>query len=217
MQIALPGGLLRRHVRGRAQHVTVLREPRAGGAGRSAIALERSAAVAALARGRLVEEPPAEAPVHHEHVAELADHHVVGLEIAVDDPAAVRVRDGLADARERVDEAAEGPARSRLVEARAGGGRVHLLDRLAERAASDLAHGEPEAAVVEPAPVVDSDDARVREAGGELHLGLEASQAARPRGDVGVEDLHRDRAIERGVEDAPDLTEAAPARRPRSR
>ena len=38
-----------------------------------------------------------EAPVHHEDLTELAEHHILGLEVVVDDEAAVGEGDGVAD------------------------------------------------------------------------------------------------------------------------
>ena len=61
-----------------------------------------------------VVEAPTEAPVHHHHLAQLAGHEVVGLDIAVNDAATMRVRHRLTHARERVGEAPERPARGRL-------------------------------------------------------------------------------------------------------
>ena len=77
--------------------------------------------------------PPArqnlrEAPVHHLHFAERADHHVERLQVAVDDAAAVGVADGVADVFEDGDEV-------RRV-------RVRVLDVVGERAALHELHRE---------------------------------------------------------------------------
>ncbi|XXS73118.1 hypothetical protein WMF43_06435 [Sorangium sp. So ce131] len=200
MQLALSASLLRRHVRRRSQHVAMPGELR--------VRFVRQGLRRPLVPHVARTHAPAEAPVHHQRLAQLADHEVVGLEITVDDAAAVRVGHRLADAREGVDEAAEGPARGRLPEALWPRSGVDFVDDVAERAAADLAHREPEATVLEPAAVVDRDDAGVLEAPRELGLGEEAHLDLLGVGDVGAEQLHRHDAIELEVVDASDLAEA---------
>ena len=124
-------------------------------------------------------------------------HHVV----------VVRVGDGLRDARERVHEAAERPAPLGLAEAVGPGRRVDLDDDLAEGPAADLLHREPEAAVPELAPVVDGDDARVLEAGGDLRLDEEPRPHLGRRGILEAQDLHREGPVEDAIAHAPDLAE----------
>ena len=38
----------------------------------------------------LVTELDRQAPVHHQHVAEIADHHIAGLQVAMDEPTLMR-------------------------------------------------------------------------------------------------------------------------------
>ncbi len=85
---------------------------------------------------------------------------------------------------------------------------MDLVDDVAEGAAADLAHREPEAAVGEPTVVVHAHDSGVLEAGGELGLGEEAHLDLRCAGDVGAEELHRHHPVELEVVDAPNFAEA---------
>src|SRR5262249_32842794 len=108
-----------------------------------------------------------QSPVEHDHFAETAQDDVVALEIAVDDAAAVRVSDRVADGD-------KGIQAHRPLE-RVGLARPPLLvigaGRLAERAALDEAHR------VERLPVslaadqlVDWDDPRMLQLAGDLSL-----------------------------------------------
>ena len=67
---------------------------------------------------------PGQAPVHDEDLAELPDHDVLGLEVAVDDPPAVGVADGVDHLEE--DAQQSGPADRGLL----GTGRDLLQERL---------------------------------------------------------------------------------------
>ncbi len=151
VQIALPARLLGRHVRGRPEHVAVPSDVRAR---QRDVVFHGGLADLRIA----VRDAPSQAPVHHQDLAELADHEVLGLEVAMDDPAAVGVADGLADARERVHEPAKRPPRRRLAEPFGARRRVDLGDDLAEGATAHLLHREPEAPVGELAAIVDGDD-----------------------------------------------------------
>ena len=97
----LAARLLGRHVRGRAHD-------RAGDGqrrrslhrrARRRLASTASASAARLCGARALSvgvEILREAPVDHDRLAEVAEQHVAGLEIAMDDPLAVRVRDRVA-------------------------------------------------------------------------------------------------------------------------
>ena len=150
---------------------------------------------------------PRQAPVHHQHLAELADHEVVGLEIAVHHPAAVGERDRLADAREGVEEAAERPPRGRLEEAVGPGGAVDLVDDRAQGAPAHLFHREPEPPVAELALVVDGDDAGVLQVGGDARFGEEPRPHVLRGDEVGAQHLHREDAVEDAIADPPHLAE----------
>lgn len=59
----------------------------------------------------------ADAPVHHERLAEVADHHVLGFQVAMQQAALVRERDGLAQALEHPQQRTQlGPLARVLVE-----------------------------------------------------------------------------------------------------
>ncbi|MCA9661126.1 MAG: hypothetical protein KC486_22485, partial [Myxococcales bacterium] len=100
-----------------------------------------------------------EAEVHHAHPAVVADHHVLGLEVAVDEAGAVGRREPAADVEEEADDRLGGPRR-RPAPARQG----HPLDEL---------HGDEDLAV-DRADVVDRDDVGVGELGHRLGLAQEA-------------------------------------------
>ncbi len=132
-----------------------------------------------------------------------------GFEIAVDDPAAVRVRDGLRDARERVHRAPESPARGR--------GDERLAVPAAWSSSMTAPSVRPRTSFIvyqirpsgELTPIVDGDDARVLELRGDLRLDEEATAEVGSRGVLGVEELDGDHAIEERVVRAADLAEGA--------
>src|SRR5690242_19440878 len=98
VELELPEGLLRRHIRRRTEDVAVARV--ALGAGVGGDRIDDSGRLSDIRDIGYVGDAPPEAPIHNEHVAELADHDVIGLQIAVNDAAAVREPDGLANAGE---------------------------------------------------------------------------------------------------------------------
>ncbi len=103
-------------------------------------------------------------PVHDLDLAEAADHHVGGLQVAVDHPPGVGVGDGLADLLEDAQDAGQGVLRRRT-----GG------EHLGEGLALDQLHGEVGATVGEGAQLVDRDDAGVLELAADLRLLDEAA------------------------------------------
>jgi hypothetical protein len=77
-----------------------------GGAHRRAIHRHLPARLQAVARHQLARakvlspEDLRQAPVHHQHLPEVPDHDVVGLEVAVDDAPRVGKADGVAGLEE---------------------------------------------------------------------------------------------------------------------
>jgi len=155
-------GLFGRHERRRAHHRALLgvlgvRGPDAGlrdrrlraprlGLGRR---VARRLARGGRARAREVLRQP---PVHHLHFGERPDHHVRGLQVAVNDPVGVRVPDALTDLLEDGDEPAALGARRRA-----------LAQERVEGAPEDQLHGEERAAVGERADLVNRRNRRVLE------------------------------------------------------
>ncbi len=119
------------------------------------------------------------AEIRHQGMATL-EHDVVGLDVAVDD--LVRVRIG-----QRVDDVAKQPHRL---------GRRHgadLLDARAERIALDEGHDVVQQAAG-LARVVEREDVRVAELGGDLDFAQEPLGAQDGR-EIGAQDLDRDLAM----------------------
>ena len=104
--------------------------------------------VRALAAGQHL----GQAPVHHQDLAELPDHHVGRLQVAVDHTAGVGVSDCVADLVEDLQELQ--PIRRRF---RA------LGEQVGESIALDQLHGEVGSTIGETAEVVDGHDAGVLE------------------------------------------------------
>ena len=155
--------LLGRHVQRRAHQLAGDRQPRG--------------LLARLGRGRrpLVDQPR-EPPVEHVDLAEVAEHHVRGLEVAVDHATAVRVVDGQADRRERGQQLALGVARPRRRRARA-----QVLEDRVQGPAEHAPHREERGAVGTAIDVVDRHDRGV------LELALDARLAEEPRALLGPE------------------------------
>ena len=155
-----------------------------------------------------------QAPVHHLHLAEAADHDVRRLEIAVDHSPGVRVRHRL----RHLEEDGEQP---RPVVPRP----ATVAEDLGQGTALDQLHGEERPAIGEGAELVDRHDPRVLELAGDLRL---LDEAADQLGLVAVllqEDLDGQvaaqvgvAALEHGPHAAPgdlaqDLERSAPVRR----
>jgi hypothetical protein len=103
-------------------------------------------------------EDARDAPVEHVHLAEVAEHDVLGLEVAVNHTTAVGERYGLAHATHRRQQA---PPRVGL---RGGGvAAPKPLDDCGEGEAVDPLHREERRAVGPRPEVVDRDDAGVLE------------------------------------------------------
>ena len=156
-----PGELLGRHVEGRPDRSPVRVRPERSRGTRLATSDAPSAA-------SFAEAPIAarEAEVHDAHRAVAADQHVLGLEVAVDEPGGVRGREPRAGGDEDVEDLAQG-ARP-------------LGQPLGERPALDELHRDEDLAA-ERADVVHDDDVRVREPRHRLRLAQQARLRARRR------------------------------------
>ncbi len=154
-------------------------------------------------------EPTGQTPVDHQDLSELPDHHVFGLQVPVHGLLAVGESHGAGALVHRVDQPAKGPALGRGLPAVDRRRPVDLADDRRERAALDLFHGEVQAAIGQLADVVDRHDARVLEHRCDARFGHEAGHGARGLQQLGLDDLHRDAAIELLVPDPPDLGHAA--------
>ena len=130
--------------------------------------------------------------------ARLRQHHVAGLQVAVNDPLAVRLVQGIGD----LDAAAQ-----RLVERQGT-----LPETILERFALEQLHHQ-EVRLVLATDVEERADVRVREPGDRPRLPLESLACFGRRGPVRGQDLHRDRAIEAGVARLVDLAHAARSER----
>src|SRR5690606_21721471 len=111
------------------------------------------------------------------------EQDVVGLEIAVDDAAPVRLVERAADLDEDLVDPGD-------VEAR-------LLHLGGERAPLDELHDDEERSVLELAEVVELDRVRVRELDDRLGLAVEARDELRVLRELGVQRLDRDLASRR--------------------
>ena len=147
-------------------------------------------AVVVAARERL-----GDAEVGH-HRAAGREQHVVGLDVAVDEPAGVGVRER---ARHLAEQAHRVGDRQRAA----------LLEPPAQRFALDERHGEVREAG-DLAGREERHDVRVLEAGGEEDLLLEAL-GAHARGELGGEELDDDAAAEAAVAGEVDAAHAAAA------
>ena len=110
-------------------------------------------------------------PVEDVDLAVVADHHVLGLEVAVDEALGVGEVDRLADLGEEVQELRELSARASLAAGLDGG--AGLVEDLSQGPTQDALHREPRDLVVS-AQGVDRDHVRVIELGGDPDLLEEA-------------------------------------------
>ena len=133
-----------------------------------------------------------EAEVEELH-ARPGEHHVAGLQVAVNDPLAVRLVQGIGD----LDAAAQ-----RLVERQGT-----VPETLLKRFALEQLHHQ-EIRLVLAADIEERADVRVRQPGDRPRLLLEPLAGFGRRGPMRGQDLDRDRAIEAGVACLVDLTHA---------
>ena len=166
-------GLLRRGVAGGAEHGALRLGPRRLGQGAG------------------------QAEVGDAQPAVVAEQEVGGLDVAVDEAAAVGVVEGPGGL-----EADEQGLRRREPDA--------LVEHGAQAAAAEVLGDDVGRAVV-VAPVVDGDDVRVVQGRGRLRLGPEAAEEGVVVGEGGVQDLHRDPAAEAHVVGQEDLGRRAGA------
>ena len=155
-----------------------------------------------------------DAPVHHVDLTVVADHDVVGLEVAVADAAAVRERDRVEDLEEHVEQPEQvlvldrrGDQEPALVDAIVG--RAERDDQVVEGAALDQLHAEVGLLVLVERELVDRDDVGVVELAGDLGL---ADEAADRQGRVlvdAVQRLDRDPSAQRRVDGDVDGRHAA--------
>ena len=122
-----------------------------------------------------------EAPVHHQHFAEVAEHDVLGLQIAMDDAVGVGERHRVGDAQQDAQVLVERLLLEHLVPGRA----LHALHRVEERAG------------VVGAEVVDRHDVRVVELAGDDRFGDELVALLLADLGRGLEHLHGDGAGDR--------------------
>jgi hypothetical protein len=183
--------LLRRHVPGRPENVPVKGLHADGRVGREHLGLGHDLG---------------DAPVEHVDLAEVADHHVRGLEIAVHDPARMRVVDRHAHVPEHAEELGERP----LADGFGLAADQREQQRL-ERLPGDALHGEEVVAVLVEADVVHGDDRGVLEAALHAHLAKEPGARLGRLRQHRAEHLEGDLATDRAVGDETHLAHAAAA------
>jgi hypothetical protein len=128
-------------------------------------------------------------------VIRLAEQDVARLDVAVDEPGAVRRVEGGG----RLGDDARGAARFE---------RTVLADEGTQVRAGDVAHRDEGDAVL-LARVVDGDDVGVVERGGDLRLAEEALAGGGVLDELGADDLQRDGALQQQVRRAIDDAHAA--------
>ncbi|MCO5165167.1 MAG: hypothetical protein M9894_02210 [Planctomycetes bacterium] len=194
----LPPRLLGRHEAERAQERALLREGARPLEQRGELGPDRLVLLARLA------QVAREAPVHHQHLAEGADHDVLGLEVAVDHALAVRVGHRLRHLHERLEEVAR---LARPPPPPLEGGR--------QRAAVDRAHEQVVLIDRRRARLVDRRDPGMVEPGRDHDL---APEAAHPHGArLALHQLERRQAPEARVAHEVDDPHAPLAQHPLAR
>jgi hypothetical protein len=149
----------------------------------------------------------ADAPVHEVDLVVAAEHDVRRLQVAVDDPLAVRVGHRVADLEQVLDARGEAVRLVRLASMLVGLAR--FLEVLRERAALDELHGVGGCAAGRHLQAVDGNDVGVVELRGDLDLADEAQAGLRIAGRSLQQLLERDLAQELGV--ARDVDRSHPA------
>jgi hypothetical protein len=143
--------------------------------------------------GDLRDPGAGDAEVGHHRFALRVDDHVLRLQVAVDDPLAVRVAGRLQHLADH---------RDALLDRDPG------VDQLLQRRPLDVLHGDVVGALP-CAAVEDRDDVRVLQPGGRLGLALEAHHELAVLGEAPVEDLQGDPPVQGGVLGEPDFGHAA--------
>ena len=196
-----PDGLLRRHVRRRAQHAAGLRDatPAPAQARISVPEASRRGRRSAWSRACRLEDL-GQPPVHDLDLAERADHHVGRLQVAVDDAVGVGVADRLADLLEDGQEPAAAGGRAAAAPQQVRRGSAPLMSFMARngrpsgRVPSSWTAGMPGCCELA------GDPGLVAEAAGRCGVGGVL---------VAAEHLDGDLAVQRGVAGAVDDAHAA--------
>ncbi len=152
-------------------------------------------------------------PIHDESLAERAEHDVLGLQVAMDDPAAVGVCDGIAG----VDNAPQkSPERQLLALAtlRRNSHVVEPLDRIAKGFALDEVHRVKRPSIGVAAEAVNRHDPRVLQPPGDLRLEQKAGLRRWVVGQVSLQFLEGDGSIQLAVEGDEDFAQATLRMRP---
>ena len=134
-----------------------------------------------------------DAPVHHQHFAEVAEHHVLGLQVAVDHAAGMGEGD-------RVGHAHQNPQVL---------GQRLLADDLRPGRAADPLHGVEQRAQLARAQVVDRHDVGVVELAGDDRLGEELVAVVALVGELVPQHLDRHGAVDRRLAGGIDHAHAA--------
>src|SRR5208283_216426 len=164
-QFDFPACLLRRHVPRCAHHAPVPRGYRNHGCRnrRAVFAIRRAVHDYSVALKRVgldgIHQDFREPPVHHQNLAERADHHIGRLEIAVEDSSSVCESNRIADAQKDTQAIRSGSQR---------------LDVLIEPLPFDEFHGVKNAAILKCAGIVHRNDSRMLEPGQHARLAHEA-------------------------------------------
>ena len=185
-------GLLRRHVAHGAEH-DAGRGLRGGRVGPG----RRGRVEPLLSLARRVRAQLGEAEVEQLHEAVVRHHHVLGLEVAVDDAGGVRLREPVRHLRADLEDAPHGQRAA--VE-------HHLAQRVAlHQLHHDVRHSRG------LADVVDRDDVRVVERGRRARLLREAAEPQRVGGEPLRQELDRHVAVQLLVVRPPDLAHSSRA------
>ena len=155
-------GHFRRHVGGRSPHTARLRDR------------------AQVTKAR---REQGQAPVHHQHFAEVAEHDVLGLQVAMDHAARVSERHGVRHLHKNLD-----VLRQTL-----------FLQNLDPRRPLDALHRVEERARLVRAQIVDGDDIRMIEVAGYDGFGEEFLALVGVARHVAADHLDRHGAIDRGL------------------
>ena len=142
-----------------------------------------------------------DAEVHDLDLAAAREHHVGGLDVAVDDPVAVAVVErGQNSARDL-----QGPLRQEPSTAGQELTQRHAVDELHDDVGHDRAGATIGLTEHVLTGVVHGDDVGVVERGGALRLAAEARLEAGIAGEVGAQDLHSDASLQPQVATLEDL------------
>ena len=146
-----------------------------------------------------------QAPVEHDHLAVAAEHHVFGLEIAVDHPPRVRIADRLTDLDERLEQL---PLQLEPVRRLARAAAMELGNGVAQGLTPHETHGVKRLVVfLAASQLVDRDDVGVLELAGDLRFLEESPPGFGAQARRGLDFLEGHVAVQVGVVCNPDLAE----------